>query len=98
MVDADEIYIRDLLPTEVEEELITALPDERYPLNFIVLEAGEWDELTAIAMMHGSHVAEVLQRRVNDLHAAWQQTTWPAPGSPRRILPYPLFNAPAPRV
>jgi len=80
VVNADELYIRDLLPAEVDEELITALPDERYLLNFITLEAAEWDELTAITAQHGGHVTEVLQRRLDELHAAWQQTTWPAQG------------------
>jgi len=79
-VNADEMYIRDLLPAAVEEDLIRALPDERYQLNFIALEAQEWDEFIAVASQYSSKIAEVLQRRVDDLHAAWQHTTWPAQG------------------
>ncbi len=79
-VKADEFYIRDLLPGEVEEEFIRALPDERYQANFIALEAREWEELTAIALQHGNTVAGLIQDRLDELQTSWQHTTWPAQG------------------
>ena len=78
-VDANVGFVEEALAPLVDEELVVK-SGRKYATNFIALSAEDWTEMTEGIREHGEKLADVVQRHIPALQAAWNGSALPGRG------------------
>jgi RNA polymerase sigma-70 factor (ECF subfamily) len=77
-VAAHPRYVKEMLESLVQEDLVSELSGDRYQANFAALDAADWLSLTRDIPRKAARVADSLQPRLPVLEEAWNRTRLPA--------------------
>lgn len=79
-VAAHPRYVKEMLKSLVQEDLVSELSGDRYQANFAALDAADWLSLTRDIPRKAGRVADFLLPRLPALEEAWSRTSLPAQG------------------
>jgi RNA polymerase sigma-70 factor (ECF subfamily) len=79
-VAAHPRYVKEMLKSLVQEDLVSELSGHRYQASFVALDAADWLSLTRDIPRRAARVADFLLPRLPALEEAWNRTSLPAQG------------------